>query len=171
MSRLDFRRSQHLSSLSPVSRWQRDHEGSRPNAIGKFCCGYGLCAGDGGRGQSRCRCRPWVIRVVSQMWRTRFIPEIRHRAFMNTRRVLINSPLRFTPESRHVSGHAGMSAVDQKQTSDLCHSLLFSTDRAIAGTTKVYRDFVDLAGELEGRLVSEINRRANILANVQSFAN
>src|SRR6516162_1190900 len=29
MSRLDFRRSQHLSSLSPVSRWQRDHEGSR----------------------------------------------------------------------------------------------------------------------------------------------
>src|SRR6516164_9528981 len=49
MSRLDFRRSQHLSSLSPVSRWQRDHEGSRRNAIGKFCCGHGLCAGDGGR--------------------------------------------------------------------------------------------------------------------------
>jgi len=39
MSRLDFRRSQHLSSLSPVSRWQRDHEGSRRNAIGKFRCG------------------------------------------------------------------------------------------------------------------------------------
>jgi len=36
---LDFRRSQHLSSLSPVSRWQRDHEGSRRNAIGKFRCG------------------------------------------------------------------------------------------------------------------------------------
>jgi hypothetical protein len=49
MSRLDFRRSQHLSSLSPVSRWQRGHEGSRRNAIGKFRCGHGLCAGDGGR--------------------------------------------------------------------------------------------------------------------------
>src|SRR5215467_11550436 len=49
MSRLDFRRSQHLSSLSPVSRWQRDHEGSRRNAIGEFRCGHGLCAGDGGR--------------------------------------------------------------------------------------------------------------------------
>src|SRR5215813_1320087 len=34
MSCLDFRRSQHLSSLAPVSRWQRDHEGSRRNAIG-----------------------------------------------------------------------------------------------------------------------------------------
>jgi hypothetical protein len=32
-----------------VSRWQRDHEGSRRNAIGKFRCGHGLCAGDGGR--------------------------------------------------------------------------------------------------------------------------
>jgi hypothetical protein len=49
MSRLDFRRSQHLSSPSPVSRWQRDHEGSRRNAIGKFRWGHGLCAGDGGR--------------------------------------------------------------------------------------------------------------------------
>src|SRR5215831_19472931 len=49
MSRLDFRRSQHLPSLSPVSRWQRDHEGSRRNAIGKFRWGHGLCAGDGGR--------------------------------------------------------------------------------------------------------------------------
>src|SRR6516164_5541248 len=49
MSRLDFRRSQHLSSLSPVSRWQCDHEGSRRNAIGKFRWGHGLCAGDGGR--------------------------------------------------------------------------------------------------------------------------
>src|SRR3974390_739457 len=39
MSRLDFRRSQHLSSLSPVSRWQRDHEDARRNAIGKFRCG------------------------------------------------------------------------------------------------------------------------------------
>src|SRR5579871_4116219 len=29
MSRLDFRSSQHWPSLSPVSRWQRDHEGSR----------------------------------------------------------------------------------------------------------------------------------------------
>jgi hypothetical protein len=38
-----------LSSLSPVSRWQRDHEGSRRNAIGEFRCGHGLCAGDGGR--------------------------------------------------------------------------------------------------------------------------
>jgi len=32
-----------------VSRWQHDHEGSRRNAIGKFRCGHGLCAGDGGR--------------------------------------------------------------------------------------------------------------------------
>jgi putative ABC transport system substrate-binding protein len=32
-----------------VSRWQRDHEGSRRNAIGKFRWGHGLCAGDGGR--------------------------------------------------------------------------------------------------------------------------
>src|SRR5262249_56693197 len=42
MSRLDFRRSQHLSSLSPVSRWQRDHEGSRRNAIANFAAGMGF---------------------------------------------------------------------------------------------------------------------------------
>jgi hypothetical protein len=40
MSRLDFRRSQHLSSLSPVSRWQRDHEGSRRNAKRKSAPGH-----------------------------------------------------------------------------------------------------------------------------------
>jgi hypothetical protein len=32
-----------------VSRWQRDHEGFRRNAIGKFRWEHGLCAADGGR--------------------------------------------------------------------------------------------------------------------------
>src|SRR6516225_6784672 len=47
MSRLDFRRSQHLSSLSSVSRWQRDHEGSGASSVDR-------------RDQSQRRCRLWV---------------------------------------------------------------------------------------------------------------
>src|SRR6516225_2374268 len=46
MSRLDFRRSQHLSSLSPVSRWQRDHEGSGASSVDR-------------RDQSQRRCPLW----------------------------------------------------------------------------------------------------------------
>src|SRR5262245_24081850 len=53
----------------------------------------------------------------------------------------------------------------------LCgHSLLFSTDRAVAGATEVYRNFVDLAGEFERRLVGVIHCRANVLADVEPFA-
>src|SRR5262245_53749399 len=75
------------------------------------------------------------------------------------------------PRKRTCATQQPMSAKGQKRTSAGCHSLLFSTDRAIAGATEVYRNFVNLTGEFERRLVSEINRRANVLADVQSFVN
>jgi len=75
------------------------------------------------------------------------------------------------PRKRHQMRHGEMSALGQKRTSDFVVTRSFSTDRAVAAATEVDRNFVDLAGEFERRLVSEINRRANILANVQSFAN
>src|SRR5262245_52058714 len=77
----------------------------------------------------------------------------------------------FTPESGHVHCTRLCLLWPNADIPTCGHSLLFSTDRAIAGATEVYRNFVDLTGEFERRLVSEINRRANILANVQSFAN